>query len=630
MGLNKISVNNDAYDVIVQETGQLTDVAMSQKAVTDIVTLFGDDFTHGTSEYDRTNATKGEVWASAYKVQESGIIKSVYFPIPNVSQKTYYIGVARQGENTENLIVVSSQQVSLSTGDNTLTTPISVQKDDYICVLQPASDAANLLSFKSGTVGGFSSSRQDYNELAVGTRLVPFSGVIDDISLLFTIQTASSTPINQAVEALQEEVETLQEEVETLQHETEFTEEETFTHGADDYNSTATKGQIWASAIKVPKSGDIKSIGLPIPDISQKTYYIGIAKEKTGTTNIKVVRSYPVSLSTGNNVLSTSIPVEKDDYICMLQPISDSDAKAVPLKMGTLGGFASSNQNNDTITIGTLLEPFSGIVADFSLLFTIEKITRTPINEVVEAVQGVISPINDFRGKKLLAIGDSLTDNSGNWVGMLTELLGTISYNRGVSGSYMTVTQRKTNSFCERFDLPASDAATHSAGFPTQADLVLLLGGINDWGGNVNFGDSLAAVDNTTFCGACHYLFRGLKQRYPNARIVIINNYRVYCPNGFSGHSEIQYNNPANENGAFTYAEKQGKTLQQWRDTYCDIASMYGLPIIDLEKVGFSFWKEEDRIAYSFFQNGYYDGLHPSDAGAQKMAEYIAKQLLVL
>ena len=261
----------------------------------------------------------------------------------------------------------------------------------------------------------------------------------------------------------------------------------------------------------------------------------------------------------------------------------------------------------------------------------VDKFDGFMIDDLFISADNVVGISNNlYKGKKMLCIGDSITDG-GKWVNPLTNLLGTTTYNRGLSGTTLAVCG-DSRSMCERFDLEASDSATHSAGFPTSADLILILAGVNDWGKSYSldlpFGDVNGAVNKNNFCGAYHYLIQGLKTRYPNAKIVILNNYRVYSPYNFPNWSEISYNTANDETSGFTYRQNSSsKTLNDYRNATVEIASMYGIPVIDLQNVGFSFWNTGDRNTYSLKQNGTHDGIHPSDAGGTKIAEYIAKQL---
>ena len=236
---------------------------------------------------------------------------------------------------------------------------------------------------------------------------------------------------------------------------------------------------------------------------------------------------------------------------------------------------------------------------------------------------------NKWFAKKILCIGDSITA-LGTWVNVFKSIVKpSIIYNRGVSGT--TIAGTSPNTFCNRAELPKNDIENnYSAGFPTSADLIIVYGGVNDWGaaGAVNdFGDINGEVNKTSYCGAIKYLFKKLKSDYPNSRIVTIINYNVYGGTTlFNNFREINYTDD-DETKSFTFVEHNGKTGNDYRNAMIEIAKQYGIPSIDLRNVGFSFWNMQDREKYSYYQSEQYDGLHPSENGATLIANYIATQV---
>ena len=228
-----------------------------------------------------------------------------------------------------------------------------------------------------------------------------------------------------------------------------------------------------------------------------------------------------------------------------------------------------------------------------------------------------------WANKKMLCIGDSITDQA-YWVNSLASLLGTVVYNRGLSGT--TVADSSVaNSFCERLDKPSDNTLiAKSSGFPTEADLVLVFGGINDWGRirDQELGTFNAAVDRTTFYGAWHYLLRGLKAKYPNAVICVLNLHHTYKYDSFVNWHEIEYNNPEDETQGWSICQNnKGNTLEDYRTVIKNVATFYGCHIIDLANCGMSFLDSTDRDNYTT------DGLHPNEAGGAVIAKYIAAQL---
>ena len=231
---------------------------------------------------------------------------------------------------------------------------------------------------------------------------------------------------------------------------------------------------------------------------------------------------------------------------------------------------------------------------------------------------------NKWKNKKILCIGDSITDNT-TWVEKLKEIVNPSAiYNRGAGGT--TIAGSSEISFCNRADLEKNDGTNHAFGFPTEADLIIILGGVNDWGFGYNdnpFGDIKGSISKSTFCGAVKYLITKLKADYPNARIVTLLNYDVYSTYRFIGFSEIKYTESETD-GAFEYSTHNGKTFNDYRNAISDISKMYGVATFDLRNVGFSFFCENDRLRYAYLNDGKPDGLHPNENGDILIANYVA------
>ena len=226
-------------------------------------------------------------------------------------------------------------------------------------------------------------------------------------------------------------------------------------------------------------------------------------------------------------------------------------------------------------------------------------------------------------GKKMLCIGDSITDY-GYYADRLAGILKATLYNRGLSGTTVADSSVE-NSFCERLDKPSDNTPNAKySGFPTEADLVLVFGGVNDWGRirDQELGTFNGAVDRTTFYGAWHYLLRGLKVKYPSATICVLNLYHLNTSGAYVNWREIEYNNPDDESEGWTECRNnKGNTYEDYRTAIEKVATFYGCHIIDLANCGMSFLNSVDFNRYTN------DGLHPNAAGGVLIAEYIAAQL---
>lgn len=211
----------------------------------------------------------------------------------------------------------------------------------------------------------------------------------------------------------------------------------------------------------------------------------------------------------------------------------------------------------------------------------------------------------NLKGKIINVLGDSITEGIGVsapehiYVNVLGRLVGAAEVrNYGVCGTRFALQTGEND--------PYPDPFVHRyLRMPDDADLVLVFGGTNDYGhGNAPFGEP---GDRTadTFCGACHVLFAGLIEKYPTARIVIMTPLQRTCREDPSANT--------------------GRPLVDYVDTIIRIAAEYSLPVLDLYRTaGICPDIPVHRQMYMP------DGLHPSDAGARRMAERIAGFLSAL
>lgn len=130
--------------------------------------------------------------------------------------------------------------------------------------------------------------------------------------------------------------------------------------------------------------------------------------------------------------------------------------------------------------------------------------------------------MNDrLQGKTLVALGDSLIygnliGNEATWVNKLGKKHGMTVYNHGINGNTMAwvATGNHKRPMCERY-----------AEMENGADYVVVLGGANDHRLNVPIGSDTDR-DPTTFKGALNLLISGLTEKYPNAKLLFLTNYR--------------------------------------------------------------------------------------------------------
>ena len=126
------------------------------------------------------------------------------------------------------------------------------------------------------------------------------------------------------------------------------------------------------------------------------------------------------------------------------------------------------------------------------------------------------------------------------------------------------------------------------------ADLVVVLGGTNDYDhGDAPLG-KYGDTAETTFYGACHALMRGLIAQYPAAQIVIMTPL----------HREYEET-----------TKPQGGPLSAYVRAILETAGHFSLPVLDLYHcAGIDPSVPEQRALLTI------DGLHPNDSGHERIA----------
>lgn len=210
----------------------------------------------------------------------------------------------------------------------------------------------------------------------------------------------------------------------------------------------------------------------------------------------------------------------------------------------------------------------------------------------------------NLEGKIINVLGDSITQGHGTsapehiYQNVMGRMVGAKEVrNFGIGGTRLAK-QIGPDVFAAPFTERYLD-------MPDDADLVIVFGGTNDYGhGNAPFG-GLADTTADTFCGACHVLFRGLIEKYPTAKIVILT--------------------PLQRMWGTNPCANTGKPLLDYVDTIIEIAAMYSLPVLDL-------YRTAGIAADIPAQQQLYmpDGLHPNDAGAYRVAERLTAFLQAL
>lgn len=210
----------------------------------------------------------------------------------------------------------------------------------------------------------------------------------------------------------------------------------------------------------------------------------------------------------------------------------------------------------------------------------------------------------EIKNKKINFLGDSITEGVGTsapeyrYVNVFARKFSPAEVrNYGISGTrFARQTQPSAN---PRFDL---DFCLRVSEMDEDADIVVVFGGTNDFGhGDAPLG---SFTDRTpyTFYGACHTLMRSLIERFPNATVVVMTPL----------HRAVE--------------ESPNKApLSTYVSIIREVAEYYALPVLDLYKM--SGLQPQVEINRKLFVP---DGLHPNDAGAEKIADRLGNFLLGL
>ena len=209
----------------------------------------------------------------------------------------------------------------------------------------------------------------------------------------------------------------------------------------------------------------------------------------------------------------------------------------------------------------------------------------------------------ELYGLKALFLGDSITQGHGTsapdkvfWH-VLGKRTGMKTVGYGVGGT--RIARQKHVSDCAVWDM---DFNLRAEQMERDADIICIFGGTNDYGhGWAPIGQP-DDRDVYTFYGALDHLFRYLLSTYPDAYIFVMTpTHRLY-----------------EEQPATTGDTPTMLPLKGYVDIIREVAGRYALPGLDL------FAMSGINPSMPVLQERYMpDGLHPNDAGHEKLANII-------
>jgi len=214
----------------------------------------------------------------------------------------------------------------------------------------------------------------------------------------------------------------------------------------------------------------------------------------------------------------------------------------------------------------------------------------------------------NLHGLKIGFLGDSITEGYGAssndkcFVSLFKEKYkDSAIYNYGICGTRISVNTKfffderyEKNPFYTRLNIMEDDL-----------DLIVVLGGTNDFGhGDSPLGE-LHDNTNHSFYGALENLYNDLVNKYPKARIIIVTPLHRYLEE-----------TTVRDNGTVR------KPFKYYIKAIRDVASYFSFPVIDLFKI--SGIQPNIKIIKKTYT---IDGLHPNDLGYKKIFDILDNEL---
>lgn len=213
------------------------------------------------------------------------------------------------------------------------------------------------------------------------------------------------------------------------------------------------------------------------------------------------------------------------------------------------------------------------------------------------------------RIKKIACLGDSITEgvNASGWQwhryidswckgnGIETTVI-----NLGIGGTLVSDAVGNTaQAFVRRLDT-----------IPTDADVVVVFGGTNDWGNNATLG-AISDTGTITFYGAYKHILEWLAVNRPNAKVLTITPLKRY----YRGSGTVWKN-------AQTEPNSKGNLLGDYVQAVKEVSDLYAVPCVDLHNdSGLNPVLEVVRTRYMG------DGLHPTAEGNKRMYPVILDKM---
>lgn len=266
------------------------------------------------------------------------------------------------------------------------------------------------------------------------------------------------------------------------------------------------------------------------------------------------------------------------------------------VSVNTDGNFSIdlTSKNNGTEFTGVLkiydITGLDNIVETFNFENLKDETVELKVNRTQESASD-----SHLNGKKVVFYGDSITAQNKFPV-IVKEYYGINAINMGVGGS--TIFYRSNSDM-------SSDTRINN--IPSDADIVMIMGGTNDWG-KIQIEDELIysnGFDRTKFKGAIAYIVQHIQAQCPNAKI-------IWCTT-IGGQNETR----ATSSPTIQYLPQKdmfGQSGYTFRNAEIEVCNILGIEVCDTWSCGIN-----GNNAYIMIG----DTVHPTDAGAKLIANYI-------
>jgi lysophospholipase L1-like esterase len=195
--------------------------------------------------------------------------------------------------------------------------------------------------------------------------------------------------------------------------------------------------------------------------------------------------------------------------------------------------------------------------------------------------------------------GDSITYQA-LWQPKVNNALGLKYNNYGIGGSTIAVIpdNNTTNPMCTDERINALNI---------NSDIILIMGGINDWAQNVPLGQ-IGSTDITTFYGALEIMIRKLSVKFQPKKLIFMTPMFAKLPNRYNFNDKVGIKN------------NLGLIVTDYAIVIIQLCKIYNIQYIDTNSQ--LKWNSSNILTYTN------DGIHPNQRGGDEIANIVINYLV--